>query len=773
MPDMQESSTNAHSPSPEQGTPGSQDCEWKQPSAPDGLAAGEFKMPPMAGYDCPPAEAEMKWYREAYLPRGAVMRQLSFRSLFLGSIMGAIMAIPNIYMGMKSGVLMGVSMTCTLMAYMVWNTLLKMRLVRGQMTVLEYNAMASTASSAGYTTVGGLVSAVAAFILINDRQVPLVPLFLWTLCIALLGVTMAIPFKRRFLNLEQLTFPGAIASAEAYELLCAQGSKGMRSGVALLLAAMGSTFYGLWNGMGELARGFTNWGLGKCSLAASNLAHWSPGEVSARISKSVLDPIWYNRGVSCTFDLLFLVSGCFMGLRSTSVMFAAACMCWLMWVPTLEHFGMVATKTGLAPVYSDYIGYTLWFGASALVVSGLLTVAFMSYDAARNALKRRAARASGATLPTGDMPPEIKAIETPMAWCYAGQAVTGGALVWVAHATFGIVWWQTLLAIALSFVLAIVSTRIYGQTGLSAYSSMAKVTQLTFGTLNPVSEGMTGPQKATMLNANLMTAAITTGSACNASDLMGDLKIGYYLGAHPYKQFLAQFAGVFIGALTSVVCFYALVPGKATIEGEKALAVMVSDTPVFLPDSLRPAGPADDAVGKPLKVTDAFLGEIRKAVPEAATVVGQELPIVNALRTEPKFAAPSAFAWKGVAEVVAKGMGRMELGKKAGLIMGAVLGFLLTAWVRAFPGHARYVPSAGVVGLGFIFQWWMCAMMFLGALLSEGWRRRNAKSHEEMMVPVASGLFVGAPLIAALITFVVNGAEIGQSLANSFSAMFR
>ena len=114
----------------------------------------------------------------------------------------------------------------------------------------------------------------------------------------------------------------------------------------------------------------------------------------------------------------------------------------------------------------------------------------------------------------------------------------------------------------------------------------------------------------------------------------------------------------------------------------------------------------------------------------------------------------------------------MEPGKKAGLVWGTVLGFVLTVLGRFLPsGARRFVPSAGVVGLGFIFQWWMCLMMFLGALASEGWKLWKKENHDEFMVPVASGLFIGAPLIAAAITFIVNGEEIVRSLGDSFRMM--
>lgn len=720
----------------------------------------------MDGYPGAPEVVERRWFEEAYLARGASMRQLSFRSLFLGCVIGGVMAIPNIYMGMKSGVIMGLSLTCTLMAFMLWNGLLKLRLVRGRMTVLEYNAMASAASSASYTTVGGLVSSVAAFMLINRRQVPLHWLLLWTLGIALLGVTMAVPMKRRIINLEQLPFPGAIAGAEALELLCSEGSKGMRGGIALLWSGLFGILYGLWNGLGELAGGLARWGGEVAARGCEALFRWSPGEVTDRLSRAMLGEAWVNRGVTFNFDLLFLVSGCFMGLRTTTVMFGAAVFCWMGWVPLLEARGLVHTGTGLAPGYGDYIQYTLWFGAACLVVSGLMHVGFMAFDGWRNHLRKRAEGGAAAR----SQPPEIAAIETPAAWFYLGQLAAGGGLVYIAAEAFGIPWWQTVLAILLSFVLSMVTCRILGQTGLSVNSSMAKVTQLTFGTLNPVRDGMSPAGKAAQLNVNLMTAAITTGAACNAADLLADLKVGYYLGAHPRKQFLAQFTGIFAGTIASVFTFYALVPDTRAMEGERAPAVMVGGQPVYLTDGQAARVTADGQENRSLVLDAAAVAALGHP---AGMRAGDTVTVVLAQKTRPKFQAPSALAWKGVAQVVAAGVGSMEWGKKAGLVTGTVVGLVLTLLGRFLPARVRrHVPPAGVVGLGFIFQWWMCLMMVVGAGLSELWRRMRPANHGEFMVPVASGVFVGAPLISSAITFLVNGHEIAASLQKSIREMF-
>ena len=46
---------------------------------------------------------------------------------------------------------------------------------------------------------------------------------------------------------------------------------------------------------------------------------------------------------------------------------------------------------------------------------------------------------------------------------------------------------------------------------------------------------------------------------------MTDLKSGYLLGAHPRKQFLAQFSGVFLGTLVTVGVFKLLVPDASVL----------------------------------------------------------------------------------------------------------------------------------------------------------------------------------------------------------------
>jgi uncharacterized oligopeptide transporter (OPT) family protein len=69
------------------------------------------------------------------------------------------------------------------------------------------------------------------------------------------------------------------------------------------------------------------------------------------------------------------------------------------------------------------------------------------------------------------------------------------------------------------------------------------------------------------MNINLMAANITASAAGSSAALLTDLKSGYLLGAHPRKQFLAQFSGIFLGTVVTVLVFTVLVPNADVLGG--------------------------------------------------------------------------------------------------------------------------------------------------------------------------------------------------------------
>jgi OPT family oligopeptide transporter len=488
---------------------------------------------PVSGLKGTPDEIERQWYEQVYRGRGDSMAQLTWRAVLIGSCLGGVLSLTNLYIGLKAGWGFGVAITASILSYALWTSLLKVGLARTPMTILENNCMQSTASSAGYSTGGTLISAFAAYIIVNHQSMSVPLMLAWVFFIAVLGVTMAIPMKRQMINIEQLRFPSGIAAAETLRALHVKSSQGMRAAKALGLA-------------GLIAAIDKVWAEGLPTINAS-LERFSSTALLTDLQKWLLGShyeTWSGRTVVFSWDFIFLAAGAITGMRVCATMLVSGTLCWAVVVPVLQTKGVIE-GAGFAII----VQWTLWFGASCMVAAGLLSfalswrTALSAFHDLRKMLSFRSATAS-----------EHSRIEAPMSWFATGQIVSLLALAWLGHASFGMPVWQTVMAVALSFWLALVACRVTGETDTTPVGAMGKVTQLTFGALNPGN-----------VNVNLMSANVTAGAATSAADLLTDLKSGYLLGAHPRQQFLAQFSGIFVGTVVTVLAFAVLVPNAQVL----------------------------------------------------------------------------------------------------------------------------------------------------------------------------------------------------------------
>jgi uncharacterized oligopeptide transporter (OPT) family protein len=483
---------------------------------------------PVTGFKGTPEEIERQWYEQVYRGRGDSMAQLTWRAVMIGSCLGGVLSLTNLYIGLKAGWGFGVAITASILSYAIWTSLLKVGLARTPMTILENNCMQSTASSAGYSTGGTLISAFAAYMIVNHQSMAVPLMLAWVFFIAVLGVTMAIPMKRQMINIEQLRFPSGIAAAETLRALHATSSQGLRAANALGLAGLIAAIDKLW------AEGL--------STISASLERFSSGALLTGLQKWLLGShyeAWSGRTVVFSWDFIFLAAGAITGMRVCATMFVSGTLCWAVVVPVLQTKGVIE-GAGFAAL----VQWTLWFGASCMVAAGVLSFA-LSWRTALSALRDLGQLLSFRSVAVG----EGGRIETPMSWFAFGQIVSFVALAWLGHASFGMPVWESAIAVALSFWLALVACRVTGETDTTPVGAMGKVTQLIFGLLRPGN-----------VNVNLMSANITAGAATSAADLLTDLKSGYLLGANPRQQFLAQFSGIFVGTVVSVLTFAVLVP---------------------------------------------------------------------------------------------------------------------------------------------------------------------------------------------------------------------
>lgn len=502
-----------------------------------GTEGDDFELP-IAGFTGTPDEIEQQWFDQVYTGRGDRMAQLTLRAVLMGSVLGGVLSLTNIYIGLKAGWGFGVAITACILSYAIWTGLFKIGIAKTQMTILENNCMQSTASSAGYSTGGTLISAFAAYIMLNNETLPIMLMLAWVFFLAVLGVTMAIPMKRQMINVEQLRFPTGVAAAETLKALHSHGEAGMRSaralGIAGLLAAISK---------------FLSEGL---FLISSTLAPYQISSLVGNANAAIFGTTWMGRTVLFSWEPLFIAAGAITGLRVCASMLLGGILCWMVFVPILQSQG-VTDATG----YRDLVQWTLWGGTACMVTSGLLSFG-LQWRTILRAFSGISNMLSGGGSRKKD---ELAAIETPASWFFAGQIIALIALAWLAHYSFDMPYWQSVLAVLMTFGLALVACRVTGETDTTPIGAMGKIMQLTFGVLHPASKA----GAAAAMNVNLMAANITAGAAGSSADLLTDLKSGYLLGANPRKQFIAQFCGIFTGTIVTVFAFNLLVPNASVL----------------------------------------------------------------------------------------------------------------------------------------------------------------------------------------------------------------
>ena len=504
--------------------------------ADDGPPEDDFELP-IGGFQGSPEEIERQWFEQVYKGRGDSMAQLTWRAVIMGSFLGCVLSLTNLYIGLKSGWGFGVAITACILSYAFWTGLYRLGLAGSKMSILENNCMQSAASSAGYSTGGTLISAFSAYFMLNPDYPLSLPVMLgWVFFIAVLGVTMAIPMKRQMINVEQLRFPSGIAAAETLRALHSHGEKGARAARALGISAVLAAANQFW------ADGF--------KLIHERLVPFSISTLVDRFNDAVFGKTWTDRTVSFSWDPIFIAAGALTGMRASASMLLGGVMCWAVFVPVMQHQGVIPSDLDPETAYKELVLWTLWAGVSCMVTSGLLSFGMQW----RSALRAFGNLGKLFSRENRHAPSEMDAIEVPTSWFIGGQLIGLAGLAWMGSVSFAMPVWQSTVAVLLTFILALVACRVTGETDTTPIGAMGKVTQLIFGVLSPRN-----------MNVNLMAANITAGAAASSADLLTDLKSGYLLGANPRKQFLAQFAGIFSGAIVTVVCFRVLVPDAAVL----------------------------------------------------------------------------------------------------------------------------------------------------------------------------------------------------------------
>lgn len=520
-------------------------------------AAAPLAIPPDAVRDMD----EATWY--AKVRRPPETPQLTLRAVLMGSTLGFLLAFTNLYVGLMTGWGLGVAITASILSYGIWTTLQSLGIARTPMTILENNCMQSTASSAGYATGSTMVSAIPALLMLSatpdnpaGAHMPPWELAAWTISVAGLGVTLAIPMKRNLINEERLTFPSGTAAAITLHSLYSSGTSALRKAKALAGSALLGAIVPV---LTELNLASTVGDDGEVVREPLVVGHvklfdpWLPVRGVAKDGTPLRASDW---NMVLDVNPVMVAAGMIIGLRVTFWMLVGALVLayglgpeglvdgWMSPVTKAEMFATSAPGKAWKEV-------GLWFGVS-LMVAGSLTGFALQWRTILRAFSGLFAGLGGG----GTVDPVVAATEVPTSWFLGGMGLFGSAVVVLAWYSAGVPPHYGVLAVVMTFVLSLVAARATGESDVTPIGAMGKIMQLTYGTLMPQS-----------VTANILTANITSNAAAASADLLNDLKSGYLLGASPRRQFLAQAAGIVTGTIATTVGFRLLVPDATALTG--------------------------------------------------------------------------------------------------------------------------------------------------------------------------------------------------------------
>jgi uncharacterized oligopeptide transporter (OPT) family protein len=441
-----------------------------------------------------------------------------------------------------------------------------------------------------------------------------------------------------------------VAGAETLKALHSHGDKGIRSARAL----------GIAGGLALLSKFWTE-GLLRIS---PNLEPFMLGTWVTALNERVFGPAWMGRTVMISWEPMFIAAGAITGWRVCWSMLLGSVTGWMIFVPILQHQGIIA-GTG----YRENVQWVLWGGVACMVTSSLLAFA-MQWRSALRAFTDLGAMFGGAK----NADDRLAAIETPSSWFVWGQIVGLVGVAWLGHETFHMPYWQSVIAVVMSFALALVACRVTGETDTTPVGPMGKITQLAFGAISPGN-----------MNINLMSANVTAATAGSAADLLTGLKTGYLLGAHPRKQFIAQFAGIFVGTLVTVLSFRLLVPDASFLGGDQFPA---------------PAAQTWKAVAVALSAGLAALGPIKTWSIVIGALVGVLLAILPKVFPKHTHLIPSA-AGLGLAWTFHWYYGVL-------FFLGGLLGFVIEKrWPKwseefTFPAASGWIAGESLMGVALV-----------------------------------------------------------------------
>jgi uncharacterized oligopeptide transporter (OPT) family protein len=456
--------------------------------------------------------------------------ELTIRAVVVGLFVAALVGALYPYVVMKLGFGPTISVVAAFFAFIALNLIAVV--TRRRTGKYEYNMVQTAGTAAAQSSFMCVV--LGAFDLLNAKpelgfqmHLSSIQIFVWISISGCLGVLLAVPLRKHFIDEEKLTFADGTAAGESLVILDS-GSVESKKQVKYLTwgAAASAVVAWLTQGMPQVGEKLSS-GLSKAVLA--DPAQHPPGlrwsNLFTFAENSTGSKMFGLMNVGMNWSLLSIGSGMLVGLRITLSMALGSIIAYVIMPSILVENGWV-----LEQKYKPVLLWVMWPATGLLVVGGLTGLA----------LKWKAVAKTFTEMRKGSM---ASGTDFPLRWVGIGVAGLSVTLIIVQYISLGVAPWMSALAILISVVLMLVGIRVLGETNWAPISAMANMVQAMFAVIAPANIGVN------------MVASGMSGTVAGAGEhLMQDYKAGKIIGSNnrslTYMQLIATPVGA--GAIAIV-----------------------------------------------------------------------------------------------------------------------------------------------------------------------------------------------------------------------------
>jgi len=442
--------------------------------------------------------------------------ELTPRAIIIGLVVALIIGSAYPYCVLKLGFGPNLSVVSAFLGFIVLVLILRASGTNSR----ENNIVQTMGTSAGQTAFMAVL--LAAFDMLNTRGVFNPPIhlgtwqiFAWLCSASLLGILLAVPMRRHYIDEENLTYADGLAAGETIRVLHEGRESGVSAGPVKALA------------VGTLA---------SMAVMTATTLRW-------------VRENWYFPGqdamkVGFNISLLGFGSGLLVGFRICLAMGLGTLISWIILPPFLIRHGMITALD-----FASTLRWVMWPATGLMVAGGLVSLALKW-----NLIVKTFRGLRGSKMQQTDF---------PMRYVVIGSIVMTIVICVLQYFSMGIPVYLSFIAILLSLPLMLVGLRVLGETNWGPISAMSNMMQAIFAFISPGN-----------VPVNMSSSGLTGTIAVTSEALMQDFKAGQLLKSNPRSLTIAQLIAAPVGSIATAI-IYPILRNKFGI-GDQGLSAPIS-----------------------------------------------------------------------------------------------------------------------------------------------------------------------------------------------------